>query len=188
MKKLLLISLIFLHGCAMMSNRTHPQNLNLNDLPTQSSIIVLSTWAPETCTSTSTFLKVMPVTEKYNGSEVALLNIDNSYVKSDFPNNAGHIHALAIPAGDYYLTPMIANPYVKAQKMPKADFSIKAGEIVYLGEYHMHNSCALSFTASFNDEYQRDMTMLTERNAQFKNVTVESHVVTYSGYAELPKY
>ncbi|PAR45349.1 hypothetical protein [Vibrio metoecus] len=177
----LTISLIF--GCASVSNIYDPSHVSVNQLPEDHGVLVLSTGAPESCVSTSTFLKIHKLGEDYFSSELALLGVDSYALKSDFDSHQGNVHALVLPQGNYYLAAWIANPYVEPVKVRKAEFGIKAGEIVYIGEYFMEASCSWDPVAIFNNRYDRDIQLLSIKNQAFAGEKISTRIAKFTGYA-----
>ena len=170
-------------GCATLDNRNDPSRLSLSDLPAGSGVMIMSAGAPKHCFSTSTFLKVMPAGIKYGGRGAALLNVDGYAVKSDFADHQGSVHAVALPAGEYYLAAWIANPYVSAVRVPKADFSIAAGEVIYLGEYFIPVACTWSPVSVFRDRKERDIPLATQKNPHLAQYDIVTRIAQFSGWA-----
>ena len=174
---------ILVPGCASINNRLDPSRISLTQVPSNSGIIIISAGAPKRCVTTSTFLKVLPATSKYNNAPIALLGVDSYALKSDFADHQGNVHTLALPAGDYYLAAWIANPYVTALRVPKADFSIRAGEVVYMGEYFMDVACAWNTVSNYRDQRERDLLILRIKNPELGNTTIITRIPRFSGYA-----
>lgn len=164
-------------------NRLRPEKVSASDISGSAAIVVLSTGAPEPCTSTATEIDIKPASEPYSGSNAAYMPVDTSMVKSDFADHHGFLHVVRLEPGAYYLTTGIGNPYVKAVQVPKYDFSVSAGEVVYLGEYYMSVSCAWNTVSAFRDQEQRDIALLKQRNPAFAKVSVVKRIPAMSGYA-----
>ena len=175
--------LALLTGCGTLNNRNHPENISTTQVSSGSGIVILSAGAPEKCFSTSTFLKVLPAARSYFDSEVALLSVDGYAVKSDFADHHGYLHAVPLAPGTYYLAAWIANPYVKPVHVPKAEFSVSAGEVIYLGEYYMSVSCVWNPQSQFRDQEKRDMALLAQMNPTLAKAHVVKRISAFSGYA-----
>lgn len=130
----------------------------------RSGVVILSTGAPETCVSLVTFLKVFDAATRKQVDSVPLIPVDAYTNKSEFSTHHGQVSALALPAGEYYVSPWVANPYVTPVKTPAYAFKVNAGETVYIGELFMPRACGLSTTLQVNDRYERDLKLATEKN------------------------
>lgn len=112
-----------------------------------------------------------------------LFFVDSHYDKSDYPDHHGRLLVLPIPAGNYYFAAIKAF-YAKPIQIPKYDFSITAGEVVYAGEFWMSVNCVLDPVAEFRDQEQRDMQLLMDKNPDFaQSKKIVKRVPVFSGYA-----
>lgn len=171
---------MLLAGCGTMQNRYDPSTFAAAQVPADSAVVILSTGAPRRCTATATFLQVTPVL-KANESSSAVLGVDGSFFKSDFEDHHGLVNVFALRAGKYVITPIIANPYVEPTKVPRAEFSVEAGETVYLGEYFMPVSCSLRTWSRFDNKFDRDMTIVDKKNPELKLTDVVTRIPVFSG-------
>ena len=64
-----------------------------------------------------------------------------------------------------------------------APLALKAGEVVYLGEYWVAVSCALNTKSEFRDQEARDMALLKQKNPAFANVKISKRIAAFTGYA-----
>lgn len=172
-----------LMGCGTLSNRYDPRKTSEPQISEKLGVIILSAGAPEKCIVTGTFLKVLPDTATYNSKWLELLPVDGYAIKSDFSDHHGFLHAVSLPPGKYYLAPWIANNYVSAVSVPKAEFSVAAGEVVYLGEYYMPVSCVLNPRSVFRDQQERDLALLARMNPALAKAKIVPRIPTFSGYA-----
>jgi hypothetical protein len=172
-----------LTSCGVLPNRLGPEKISPSDLSGGSAIVILSAGAPSPCTSTGTELDIKPADEPYSGSNAAYMPVDFSIVKSDFSDHHGFLHVIKLAPGNYYITSGIANPYVQAIKIPKYDFSVSAGEVVYLGEYYLAVSCVWNTASQFRDQEERDIMLLKKKNPAFSNVKIVKRIPLMSGYA-----
>lgn len=178
--RILAIMAVLLAGCGTMKNRHDPAQFAVARMPADSAVVILSTGAPKRCTSTATFLQVMPVLHA-NASSSAVVGVDGSFYKSDFESHHGLVNVFTLRAGKYVITPIIANPYVKPTKVPRAEFSVEAGETVYLGEYFMPVSCSLRTWSRFDDKFDRDMAIVDKKNPDLKLTNVVTRIPVFSG-------
>jgi hypothetical protein len=179
----LVIGVTVLSGCGTLQNRYGAASLPASEISADSSFVVLSAGAPEKCISTSTFLRLKPAAESYQGKDIALLNVDGYAVKSDFADHHGNLHAVKLAPGRYYVAAWIANPYVEPVRVPKAEFAVGAGEVVYLGEYFMPVSCAWNPLVEWRDQQERDMKLLAQQNSVLAGRAVTKRIAKFTGYA-----
>jgi hypothetical protein len=127
---------------------------------------------------------VKEVGASYHGvSDVALLGVDNFSAKSDFDGHHGLLHVFTVPAGNYYLAPWLARPSANPIQIPKAEFSVASGEVVYLGEYFLTTACSLNTAATLRDRAERDLALLRQKNPQFVGVPITKRIAAFTGYA-----
>jgi nitrous oxide reductase accessory protein NosL len=160
-----LISSLLLAACGSMPNRASVASIPSEAFKAEKSgVVILSTGAPETCVSMATFLKVFEASSKKQVDSAPLIPVDAYTNKSEFATHHGLVNAIALPAGEYYVSPWTANPYVVATKTPSFGFKVQPGETVYVGELFMPRSCGLSTALAVRDQYDRDMKLATEKN------------------------
>ena len=171
-------------GCGTLGNRLGPEKIEAADFAADSALVVLSAGAPERCMQAATFLRIYPSGAPLTlTSVITSFNVDGYAVQSDFTTHQGSLSVLKLKPGSYYLAPGIANPNVRPVRTPKADFSVAAGEVVYLGEYWVAVSCALNTKSEFRDQEARDMALLKQKNPAFANVKISKRVAAFTGYA-----
>lgn len=176
-----LLASLALAGCGTMSNRLAPEGVDVASVPPEAGIAVLSTGAPQKCVSTATFLNLQPRGGTYGRDNLLGVAVDVYVIPSDFQEHYGFLHALVLKAGDYQLYPSIANPYVQAKRVPKAEFSVRAGEVVYLGEYFQPISCTLNPSSEVRDQETRDMALLAKKNPALAARPYEKRLLEFSG-------
>ncbi len=130
----------------------------------QEGVVLMSSGAPEHCMSMATFLKVFDATSKTVVEGGPLIPVDGYIYKSEFADHHGTVNGFALPPGRYFVAPWVANPYVKAIKIPAFGFDVRPGETTYIGELFMTRSCGLNTTFLVRDEYDRDVRLATEKN------------------------
>jgi len=186
MSKLMLIAsalVLLLSGCGTMTNRYAPEKWTAAAPAEGTGLILFSTGAPERCTMAATFLKLLPEGKPYHFAETALPSVDAYVLKSDFADHQGNLHLIPVPAGQYYFAPWTANPYLVPTKVPKASFSVAAGEIVYLGEYFMPVACSTTTLGRISDQKQRDLALLKSKNPNVDTTHVVTRLMVFNGEA-----
>jgi uncharacterized protein YceK len=174
---------IVLAGCGTVNNRFGPQTLSDSVPNSSTGVVLISTGAKEKCITASTFFKVLKDEHKYFDREIGLLSVDAYPLKSDFSNFHGNVHALALPAGRYYLAPWLANPYTTPKRITRYDFDVKAGEVTYLGNYYMSVQCSLSTTGAFTDYLERDLAVVLSKKPSLNTASVRKQILKPTGLA-----
>lgn len=185
-KAIAAISPILLSGCGALPNIHDPARI-VDGTPAQGAgIVILSTRVDHPCslgTGKSTFLKIMPEGMPFSGPEKAALSVDSSFLKSDFVGYHGKLHAVSLAPGNYYLAPALAQPNIVPLKVPQAEFSVAAGEVVYLGQYYMSSHCGLKGAGRFIDQREKDMEFLAKKNPELAKQKIVTRVLIFSGRA-----
>jgi len=169
-------------GCGSMSNRLAPEKLNPAIVSANSAIVVLSTGAAERCVSAATMLNLAPAGSPYGKNGILGINVDAYVVKSDFADHQGSLSAFEVKPGSYQLYPSTLNPYISPVKVPRAEFSVAAGEVVYIGEFFMPVACSTNGLTQFRDQEVRDLSLLRERNPQLSAKPITKRIAVFSGY------
>jgi hypothetical protein len=164
-----------LTGCGTMDNRAGADRVTQDALSSDHlGVIILSTGARAHCISEATFIRIV---DEPSGKIVASappIAADAYVHKSEFSDHHGTVNAVALPAGNYYLSPSISNPFVVAIKVPNFRFEVRPGETTYVGELFMPQSCGMNTSFTVRDEYERDMRVAIARNSSFgKRVPVK---------------
>jgi hypothetical protein len=114
--------------------------------------------------SQATFLSVRDLSTRKVVESVPSIPVDVYVNKSDFTDHHGTVNAFQLAPGTYYLTPSIANPYIRTVKAPTFQFEVRAGETTYVGELFMTQACALNTHYEVRDQYERDMRIAAQKN------------------------
>lgn len=171
-----------LTACGTMSNRFAPELLTPALIAQEGNgVVLISTSAADKCVSFSTFIALHPQGESYT-TNAAAQPVDAYVMKSDLENGFGFINAFALHAGNYYFSPWLANPYFVATRSPRYDFTVAAGEVVYLGQYHQPGRCAIG-DGVISDQWERDRAMIAARNSNIDLSHVNTRLLRYSGAA-----
>jgi hypothetical protein len=177
---------VALTACGMIPNRYGPKTLQPAMSGDNTGVILMSAGAKDKCITASIFLKMLPSDKGYYSGEIALPAVDAYPTPSDFTDHFGFVHTIRVPAGSYYFAPWLANPYATPVQVPRYDFSVAAGETVYLGEYYQSVSCSLSTRAEIRDNWERDRAVIARINPSIDLSKANTRLLTYSGNA-LPK-
>ena len=180
MKFTLLIASL-LTGCGVLPNITDVSRLRVSTIANDKAIVILSTGVPDNCGQT-TALEAFPTDATYRSwnSSVTVL-VANHDVKSDFADHRGFFHAIVLAPGAYYFAPMAMSlSGVSPIQIPRYDFSVAAGEVVYVGEYY----CGPDGTI-FRDQRQRDMDLLAQKNPTLARTNIIERIPKFSGFTVL---
>jgi hypothetical protein len=169
-------------GCGSMSNRLAPEKLEPANVSEDSAIVVLSTGAAERCVSAATMLNLAPAGSPHGKNGILGINVDAYAVKSDFSDHQGSLSAFVVKPGSYQLYPSTLNPYISPMKVPRAEFSVAAGEVLYIGEFFMPVACSTKGLTQFRDQETRDLSLLKERNPQLSTKPIVKRIAVFSGY------
>lgn len=182
MKSKFASSLLLFFGCVLVSCGTMANKASVSTIPpsafslTDSGVVLLSTGAPKKCTSFASFLEVFDRASEKKVSGAPRIPVDVYVNKSDFSDHHGTVNAIHLPAGNYYVSPYVSNPYVrlKDEEKPRFAFDVKPGETTYIGELFMTAACSAkthmvvksSYKELFvvRDQYDRDMELATQKN------------------------
>ncbi|WP_139309809.1 hypothetical protein [Teredinibacter haidensis] len=178
MKKLfIIVSILNLIGCASLNNPHDPALITSANLAGGKGVILLSAGADKKCMSLATFLQINPGEGNANDVNSVLAAVDVYAMKPDFVNHFGFLHALELPAGRYYFSPWVANPYVNQNKFIQARLEVVEGEISYLGEYYLTKSCGSDNQFEIRDRYERDIELFSEKNKLFSKSDVVKRII-----------
>ncbi len=178
---LIFVALSILSACATLNNRYSVDRIDYKNLAKNRGVIVFSTGAAKRCISTATFLRLTSTNQEYSDGKQALFNVDGYAVKSDFDDLQGNVHALALPAGEYFLSPWIANPYVTSKSSPRFKFNLESGETLYLGEYYMPVACSFKNVSVFLDSFERDIEFVRARNPELVSKPISKNRPEFLG-------
>lgn len=141
-------------------------------------IVVISTHALKPCWAMSTTLLVYSEHARVPGLEAMQLTIDNSLLGSDFPDHTGSLDVLTLPAGNYRVRPRPADPKMYIREDPIWQFTVAAGEALYLGEFDANPSCSMTPGYSIVDQQERDLSLVATLNPAFSSVQFTKRLMT----------
>jgi hypothetical protein len=140
---------VLLSSCGTLNNNTGAELFPLASRNPNDAVVIFSAGAANSCMTKATTLTVFRKGSAYGssaGAATMMMSVDFGGVRSDYEGHQGSLHVVSLPAGDYYLTPVLVT--MSPVRVRKADFSVQPGEVVYLGEYFMTVNCSRS-TQSF---------------------------------------
>ncbi|WP_420471376.1 hypothetical protein [Brevundimonas sp. FT23042] len=155
-----------LASCGTFSNHLSPDRIT--ELNQSTGYVILSAGAPDRCFEVSTALYMAPRGARYMAETVAMTPVDSYIYKSDYTDHHGKLSVLNLTPGRYQFYPVTLNPYVSPRSVPSFEFTVAAGEVVYLGEFFMFQSCALSTHFEVTNRESRDLPLLRQMNPIFE--------------------
>jgi hypothetical protein len=90
-----------------------------------------------------------------------------------------------VKPGNYQIYQATRNIYYQPIQVPKAEILVRAGEVVYIGEYYMTESCGTSTAGIFRDNEARDIALLQKLNPDFLGVLITKRIATFNGYVPI---
>jgi len=150
----LLVSLL-VSNCASFSYDI-PSNITIDE---GKGLVLLSTGAKSKSASSARNLLI----KNANGVVVESLHIDNFVLKSHFDDHVGFVHAVNLEPGEYEVSLDVLNTLFEAKNRESTPtFSVKAGEIIYLGEIFLIDSEQLY---QVSNKLDRDLSKLNSKGA-----------------------
>ncbi|MGC3982421.1 MAG: hypothetical protein QM808_14320 [Steroidobacteraceae bacterium] len=176
---------IGLSGCATPMKGI--RDVDINELGADQALLVLSTAADETCVS---FSSAILLREAAKGStpakNVAVYQLNNKFVKSDFQDEYGKVWATVLPPGEYDFALSAINPFMTYSKdetdsngrydpaITKA-FSLSPRSVKYVGEIHS-DGCG-SVLIHVRDRRQRDIKFLSTTEPKLASKEIEYDIL-----------
>lgn len=174
-------TLLLFGACASVENRTGAEKFTYSQSDSDMAVIILSVGAADKCISFVTRLKLLPAESPYSGRNLAYLPVDSYVVKSEYTDHHGYLHVLRLKPGSYYFTPHINNPALGITRAFRADFTVSRGEVVYLGNYYLHQACGYSSSGSFSDQSERDLALLRSKNPTLSQASIQKRILRVTG-------
>lgn len=149
-------------------------------------LVILSAGSLESChplLKAHTEVVIYPSDGSFFRKSVAALEVDSTYLDSEFESHHGHLYILKLPACKYYLAPRLGIVFLRGSPFstPRADFEVYANETTYLGEFYMDNECLQFAKLLLRDQEARDLTMLRSRNPAFRTIRITKRLLVFVG-------
>jgi hypothetical protein len=159
--------LLALAGCASSHKAQRPEAYVPPPPEANVATIVISTGASEKCISTASGLRIYAKGTALEGPYTAqeIVQIDHYLNDSEFTGHHGYLNVVSLPAGSYYFSLAMLNPYAILTTRQTAEFTVKAGEVAYFGEFFLTRfACSWGAEGEFRDRSDRDIPLLERRN------------------------
>lgn len=177
--RILLVVLAYL-GTAGFSLLDYSPTKLKADLPAGAGVIVVSVGAPRTCFSRDMTLWVQPLTNRWSWNQTMAIPIDQLWTKSDYPDHHGTLSAKIVKAGEFEAYASFQGPG-RTESTPRYVFSVAPGEIVYIGEYWLFDSCSNQTLGEFRDQSPRDTDLLRTLNPALAGAGMVTRLPTQMG-------
>lgn len=176
--------IVGLSGCA--TSFKNPSGLaffDATEMKPDRATIFLSTAAEKTCLSS--YPVDMLIKNVESGKTVAGFNLNNQFNKSDIEPTEGRdaifVSAKTLDPGDY----TVEFKFTGAQttQTPTANFSVRAGDAVYLGEFLFAGACGafvLNNEIEISDMSARDFSHIRQFNPAVKESSIEIRVLEFA--------
>ncbi|WP_159067930.1 hypothetical protein [Trinickia symbiotica] len=155
---------------------------NINNAPDDKGIALFSTCARETRSVVSTTLWLVNGESRKKYDQV-LINLDYPF-PSDFNGEHCNLRTLSLPAGTYYFVPHSGNAYFNVTKAPIYRFSVKNGQIAYLGELYLISE-GRNFRLLFSTNHsEKDLDLFLSKNPGISRGNVVSRYMELDSQPE----
>ena len=156
------------------------------EIAQDSGIVVVSTGGVESCGTTATALYFQPKGSAYSDAPVAGPNINWGAYKSDYSDRRGAMNVFQLKAGEYQVFARTIDANMVGKQIPKAEFSLSSGEILYLGEYYVSTPCSVLFHGEFRDQEERDFAILRQERPDLVSKPHSKTIPVFNGYLASP--
>ncbi|MEQ1782200.1 MAG: hypothetical protein ABMA14_12620 [Hyphomonadaceae bacterium] len=170
-------------GCGTRSwEKYDPRNVSFDAMNENEGMVVLSTGADHDCLNNATALKLMEQGKSYGETEIMLLPIDFTVgIDGDFSDHPGHVFAIPLPAGQYYLTSWQGG--YETVKAPRARFTVEPHKSTYLGEMYLAVGCSLRGLITVRDAQARDFAIVARANPSLADKVFEKRLLAFEDVA-----
>lgn len=175
-----------LGGCASMDWGTHLANFKYTP-GEQDSVVLISGGSPSTCLQNPMSVRILADGDSSHFNVVGISGFNSPLDTSMYKDHQGVLMAMRLAPGRYYAALWPFNAMNVPTATWRADFTVDAGEVVYLGEIFQKGGC--DFTGmvrgrlqmeafeSFNDQFDRDMTVLAKINPALAHASIKKRVL-----------
>ncbi|MGN6525430.1 MAG: hypothetical protein ACTHL8_03510 [Burkholderiaceae bacterium] len=175
-----------LSGCGTMELNNHNlRSFAYTPGDHEQAVVIISGGSQTSCAGNPTAVEIQAVEDHSHFNIKGLLGFNGVLEKSMYPDHAGALGAFRLEPGDYRVFPWGLNAMNKPTRVPEVDFTVKAGEVVYLGELYMDFGCALKNRVSFNDQFDRDLALLRQLNPALAAAPFEKRILQAPHAAEV---
>lgn len=148
---------------------------DMESIPKEKGIVILSTGAEKTNLSSSTRL-ILVNGESHKKYDSVLINFDYPF-PSDFEGEHGNLRSLALPEGWYYLYPEVVA--TRTERAPLYRFRVKRGEIEYIGNLSLRyrqSGREIHFSSA---QRLRDIDLFLSKNRMISRNEIQTHYMEF---------
>jgi len=184
-----------LGGCASMDWGSHLASFKYTP-GEQDAVILVSGGSDSSCAGNPASIRILADGDRSHFSVKGIAGFNSPLDTSMYKDHQGVLTAMRLEPGHYYATLWPFSALVVPVTAWRADFTVAAGEVVYLGEIYNKGGCditgmddrgrlKLPATVSFNDQFQRDMAVLSARNPDLARASVRKRILANPHAADM---
>ena len=144
----------------------------------EDAIVVMSAGSTDRCMINAASVRVSRDGDRWHLNIEQMVVANGVAEKSLFADHQGTVVVFHLPPGRHYVFPWPLNGALTPNHVPRTDFTVSAGDVVYLGEVFIDSGCSLTVHVSYHDEFERDMAILKARNPAFAQAPVVKRLLT----------
>ena len=167
-----------LSGCAAMDWGSHLAAFKYTQDDRNDAVVLVAGGSREYCGPNPTSIRILAQGDHSPMTAKGITGFNSALDTSMYKDHQGVLAAMRLPPGNYYaiLWPFNAVNFVPTT-VPHANFTVKAGEVVYLGEMYLENGCDLKNRVSYRDEFDRDMAILKTANSALAHAPIQKRIL-----------
>jgi hypothetical protein len=170
-----LLATLLSTGCAV-DHGTRVSSFAYTTKEQTDGVVILSAGTQEACFGTAQQVFIQKIDDHYHLNIVGQITVNTKADKSMYPDHQGQLSVTRLPPGDYRVYQWPMGPFVP-KRMNEVDFSVSAGEVVYLGEFWWEPSCSSSFDVFYRDQFDRDLALLRTLNPALAAAPIQKRIL-----------
>ena len=168
------IALVFA-GCAAMDWGTHLAAFKYTP-GEQDAVVIVGGGSATTCVGNPTGVRILEEGERSHFYVKGITGFNSPMDTSLYKDHQGVLTAMRLEPGSYYAVLWPFNGMIEPIKPPHFQFTVAAGEVIYLGELYLGNGCDLNNRVTVRDEFDRDMALLKAQNPGLAKASIQKRV------------
>ena len=182
------IAMLALGGCAAMDWGSRLAKFNYTPEDKKDAVVLIAGGSRDYCGPNPTSIRILADGDHSPLNTKGIMGFNSALDTSMYKDHQGVLMAMRLEPGRYYAFPFPLNGTLRVVAVPRADFTVAAGEVVYLGEIYLEAGCNLDNVISFRDEFDRDMAVLKAQNPTLAQTPIQKRilVVTRPRNADAP--
>ncbi len=119
---------------------------------------------------------IQKIDDHYHLNIVGRISVNSKVDKSMYSDHQGQLSVNRLTPGTYRVYQLSQGPFVP-RGLSEVDFSVSAGEVVYLGEVWWQPSCATAFGVEYRDKFDRDLAVLRTLNPALAAAPIQKRIL-----------